>query len=170
MDPIPISFSAHMDLLLSKTRRKSYTPWIISTATQGGTKQFIPTRRRGLTKRHEKYLSQPSEYSEVRMEPRWYNQAYSEREDLRFIGGVGRFDLWLFNKRHPKDEVCVRVVTGHSPAYWDTIEFIGPNKTWPRFRHNEDKVKPNLFEYRMILRFAKVFGGLPLREFEDETP
>lgn len=98
------------------------------------------------------------------MQPRWYTQAYTLRSDLHFLGGVGRFDLWLYDKCDGSPRI--RLVTGKGTDYWDTIEFIGPNNTWPRCRYNEDKVKPNLSEYRMILRFVRLFAGLPLRKFE----
>ena len=53
------------------------------------------------------------------MEPR-YRKQWLERTDITFVGGVGRFDLWVAIGKETLEPYHLRVVWHNRDSEWDT--------------------------------------------------
>lgn len=79
------------------------------------------------------------------MEPRW-NESNLRAEDAEFLGGFGRYDLWMLRPH------MLRVVWGSAASQWDTYY-----KGTRDFYHKEAD-RPQGEDLELIFQYIRLFA------------
>lgn len=89
------------------------------------------------------------------MTPRWRNDLSYIDPDERYVGGVGRYDLWVRTR-------AFRVVWGERADEWDTYYFSTKG-----YYHREPG-RPDGEDHANILMFLKLFAPELRAAIEEE--
>jgi hypothetical protein len=99
------------------------------------------------------------------MEPRWQNSSVFNDVYIRYLGGVGRFDLWLRT-----DGSTILVRWGPKTEHW--VAYVIRGRRLPDKADVQEKNMPTLEELALIRHYLALFVpelGLKSRYMEHIT-